>query len=61
MAKFQIGDKVQMRGAPFVVEVLEIGACEMNRCDLGGETFRFTDPDGQGDDWMHVTEFRKVA
>jgi hypothetical protein len=66
MAKFKIGDRVQMSGVPFVVEVLEIGECEEgstgdNTCDMGGETFRFKDPGGQGDDWAHSAEFEKVA
>jgi hypothetical protein len=60
MAKFKIGDKVQMPGVPFVVEVLEIGTCEDGPdCDLG-ETFRFKDPGGLGDDWMHSSEFERV-
>lgn len=61
MAKFEVGDRVQMPGVPFTVEVLEIGACEDDPCDLGGETFRFKDPGGLGDDWMHSSEFEKVA
>lgn len=60
MTKFEVGDKVQMPGVPFVVEVLEIGVCEDQPCDLGGVTFRFKDPGGLGDDWMHVSEFEKV-
>lgn len=61
MTKFNVGDKVQMPGVPFVVEVLELGVCEDQPCDLGGETFRFKDPGGQGDDWSHTFEFEKVA
>lgn len=60
MPKFEIGDKVQMPGVPFVVEVLEIGVCEDARCEFGGETFRFKDPGGQGDDWEHTAMFEKV-
>jgi hypothetical protein len=59
--KFKVGDKVQMVGVPFVVEVLEIGTCDDmssdNGCEFGGETFRFKDPGGLGDDWMHSAEF----
>jgi hypothetical protein len=61
MSKFEVGDKVQMPGVPFVVEVLEIGTCEDGSdCGLGGETFRLKDPGGLGDDWMHSSEFEKV-
>lgn len=61
MAKFKIGDRVQMPGVPFVVTVLEIGECEeAPDCPLGPETFRFSDPGGQGDDWGHTSEFEKV-
>lgn len=61
MAKFNVGDEVQMPGVPFVVEVLEIGTCEdVPDCDLGGETFRFKDPGGLGDDWMHTAEFERI-
>lgn len=60
MTKFKVGDKVQMPGVPFVVEVLEIGVCEDQPCDLGDATFRFKDPGGLGDDWMHASEFEKV-
>lgn len=57
MSKFQIGDKVQMPGAPFVVTVLELGECDdAPQCDAP-ETFRFKDPGGLGDDWMHTAEF----
>lgn len=58
MPKFEIGDKVRMPGVPFAVEVLEIGTCEDEDCP--GETFRFTDPGGQGDDWMHTSEFERA-
>jgi hypothetical protein len=61
MSKFEVGDMVQMPGVPFTVEVLEIGICEEQRCNLGGETFRFKDPGGHGDDWMHSSEFEKVG
>lgn len=66
MTKFEIGDMVQVPGIPFVVEVLEIGTCEetlngTGDCDRGGETFRFKDPGGQGDDWEHTATFEKVA
>jgi hypothetical protein len=62
MAEFDIGDKVQMPGTLFTVEVLEIGVCE----DYGTfgchpETFRFADPHTGEDDWMHTDEFEKVA
>jgi hypothetical protein len=61
MSKFEVGDKVQMPAVPFVVEVLEIGTCEDGSdCDLAGETFRFKDPGGLGDDWMHSSEFEGV-
>lgn len=56
MSKFNVGDKVQMPGVPFVVEVLEIGTCDDARCE-DRETFRFKDPGGLGDDWMHTAEF----
>jgi len=62
VAKFEIGDKVQMPGVPMVVKVLEIGACDDgDGCPLGTETFRFKDPGGMGDDWMHSSEFEKVS
>lgn len=61
MAKFEVGDMVRMPGVPFTVEVLEFGTCaDGDRCDMGTETFRFKDPGGAGDDWMHVSEFEKV-
>jgi hypothetical protein len=61
VAKFEIGDKVRMPGVPFVVEVQEIGACDDGPgCPLGAETFRFSDPGGLGDDWMHTSEFEKA-
>jgi hypothetical protein len=64
MSKFEVGDKVQMPGIPFVVEVLEIGVCEEvetpSGCEWGGETFRFKDPGGQGDDWEHTAMFEKA-
>lgn len=61
MAKFEVGDKVQMPGVPFVVKVEEIGTCDDGPdCDQGGETFRFADPGGQGEDWAHTAEFEKV-
>jgi hypothetical protein len=61
MSKFKAGDKVQMSGVPFVVEVLEIGVCEDVPCSLGGEIFRFKDPVGQGDDWEHAATFEKAV
>jgi hypothetical protein len=62
MAKFEIGDAVQMEGVPIVVEVLEIGTCDEGpECPLGPETFRFSDPGGLGDDWMHTSQFEKVG
>jgi hypothetical protein len=61
MAKFEIGDKVRTPGVPLVFEVLEIGACEEgDECEFGPETFRFKDPGGLGDDWMHTSEFEAV-
>jgi hypothetical protein len=61
VAKFKIGDQVKMPGVPFVVTVKEIGVCEDGPdCELGGETFRFADPGGQGDDWEHSSYFEKV-
>lgn len=59
MPKFEIGDKVQMPGVPFVVEVLEIGTCDNPDCEEP-ETFRFADPGGNGDDWMHTCEFERA-
>jgi len=54
----QIGDKLQMPGVPFVVEVLEVKPCDEVPCPLGGgDLFRFADPGGLGDDWAHVSEF----
>ncbi len=62
MPKFEVGDKVQMSGVPFRVEVLEIGVCEdYKQFGCHPETFRFKDPDSGEDDWMHVDEFEKVA
>jgi hypothetical protein len=64
MAKFKIGDKVQMEGVPLIVEVLELGDCEDPRCDLDGgtgETFRFVDPETGEDDWMHTASFELVT
>ena len=55
MSKFEVGDKVRMPGVPFVVEVLEIRTCGDDEC--GAETFRFSDPGGQGDDWVHAEDF----
>jgi hypothetical protein len=65
MSKFEVGDKVQMPGVPFgPVEVLEIGVCDEADsplgCEWAGETFRFKDPGGQGDDWEHTALFEKV-
>lgn len=62
MPKFDVGDKVQMPGIPFVVEVLEIGTCEdYERLNCHPETFRFKDPQTGEDDWCHSDEFEKVA
>lgn len=58
MPKFEIGDKVQMAGVPFVVEVLEFGTCTDDGCEE--ETFRFNDPGGMGEDWMHTAEFERA-
>jgi hypothetical protein len=62
MAKFEIGDRVQMPGVPFVVAVLELGTCEDGAdCEFKPpETFRFSDPGGLGADWMHTAEFERV-
>jgi hypothetical protein len=61
VSKFEVGDTVQMLGVPLVVEVQEIGVCDDGPdCDLGCETFRFQDPGGGGDDWMHSSGFEKV-
>jgi hypothetical protein len=56
MSKFKVGDKVRMVGVPFAIEVLEIGTCQDIGCE-DRETFRFKDPGGLGDDWMHTAEF----
>lgn len=62
MPKFQIGDRVQMPGVPFIVEVLEFGVCEdFEKFGCHPETFRFQDPESGEDDWMHTDEFEKVA
>jgi hypothetical protein len=62
MAKFEIGDAVEMPGVPIVVEVLEIGTCDEGpECPFGPETFRFSDPGGLGDDWMHTSQFERVG
>ncbi|HEU4541966.1 MAG TPA: hypothetical protein VFR23_12640 [Jiangellaceae bacterium] len=58
MAKFEIGDEVRMPGAPFVVEVVEIGTCDDDGCDA--EIFRFKDPESGEDDWMHTAEFERA-
>lgn len=60
MSKFEVGDRVQMPGVPIVVEVLEVKRCDMEGCPEG-DVFRFEDPSGLGDDWMHVDEFEKVG
>lgn len=62
MSKFQVGDRVQMPGVPFVVTVLEIGTCEdEGGCEFGPpELFRFKDPESGEDDWMHSYDFEKV-
>lgn len=62
LAKFAVGDKVAMPDVPMTVEVLEIGTCSDGpACPLGTETFRFDDPAGHGDDWMHSSQFEKVG
>lgn len=62
MSKFKVGDKVQMPGVPMVVEVLDIEECEDGGgCDLGGELFKFNDPGGMGEDWMHSSEFELAS
>lgn len=58
MAKFNVGDKVRMPGVPIVVEVLEVGQCRDQDCTE--ETFRFNDPGGLGEDWMHTAEFERA-
>lgn len=61
MSKFEIGDKVSMPDIPVVVEVTGFGTCENGPdCPLGADTFSFQDPDGMGEDWMHVSEFEKI-
>jgi hypothetical protein len=61
MARFEVGDTVQMPGIPIRVKVLELGTCEDGAdCDLGGEMFRFKDPQSGEDDWYHSAEFVKV-
>lgn len=58
MGKFQVGDVVQMPGVPIPVKVLEVFDCQDTECPYEGqEVFRFTDPGGGGDDWMHTAEF----
>lgn len=64
MPKFEVGDMVQMPGYPLTVYVLEFGTCteaDLNGCVCGGETFRFKDPGGHGDDWVHTAEFERAA
>lgn len=60
--EFQVGDMVEMPGVPIPpVKVLEIKACDDSSCPFPGkEVFRFTDPAGLGDDWMHTSEFVKA-
>lgn len=61
MAKFKVGDLVQMPGVPITVEVLEVGVCDDSDCHDGPvETFRFKDPGSGENDWMHANEFEKV-
>lgn len=65
MSKFQVSDRVQMPGVPFVVEVLEVGTCEEatdgpDGCEFGSEIVRFKDPGGLGDDWEHASNFELV-
>ncbi len=44
MAKFNVGDRVQMPGVPVVVQVLELGVCQDGDSCCSEETFRFLDP-----------------
>jgi hypothetical protein len=60
MAKFDVGNRVQMPGIPLAVEVLELGTCDIDACSLEPATFRFKDPETGVDDWAHVSEFEKV-
>jgi len=62
MAKFNVGDKVAMPGIPVVVERCSRSAPATTdpAARWGEETFRFTDPGGLGDDWMHTSEFEKA-
>ncbi len=57
MAKFNVGDRVKMPDIPMVVEVLELGVCDDEPCELGSETFRFQDPFSLEFDWLHTSEF----
>ena len=59
MPKFKIGDRVQMPGVPLVVTVEALDTCDDDGCNE--EMLKFTDPGGQGEDWMHASEFEKVA
>jgi len=62
VSKFKIGDKVQMPDVPIAVTVTGLGQCEDGpECPMGEATFSFQDPGGMGEDWMHQSEFRKVA
>lgn len=62
MNKFQVGDMVKMPDIPIApVRVLEIKPCEDPHCPFDPqEVFRFEDPGGLGEDWMHLEEFEKV-
>lgn len=59
MSKFAIDDMVEMPGIPIPpVKVLEIKKCEEPGCPFQDqEVFRFKDPAGVGEDWMHTAEF----
>lgn len=61
MPKFEVGDLVKMPYTPFAIQVMELGTCDDgDKCQFGGEIFRFTDPELLRDDWMHTAEFEKV-
>jgi hypothetical protein len=52
MPNFVVGDKLHLSGGAFVVEVLEIGVCEVDACTYP-EAFRFADPITGEASWMH--------
>lgn len=61
LSKFQVGDWVVMPDVPVPpVQVLAVKRCEDERCPYDGqEVFKFNDPGGLGEDWMHTAEFEK--